>query len=82
MTFEELAIEFMMDRMRQDEGFYDRIINDGEDDYERWLKEQMGEEYQTLAENEESMKNANEEFIKNKLPDKIETNFEEILGKG
>lgn len=82
MTLEELTVQYMAHCIKIDNEYYDRIMHDGEDDYERWLKEEMGEEYQTTKENEDMMKQEKLQFsdkIREQFPDEIKTNFEEIL---
>lgn len=81
-TLEELAVEYMTECIKADREYYDRIMNDGEDSYERWLKEQMGEEYQTTDENEAMMKEEQQQHsdkIRSQFPDEIKTDFTEIL---
>lgn len=72
----------MTECIKADNEYYDRIMNDGEDSYERWLKEQMGEEYQSTEENAQTMleeQKQHSERIKQQLPDRIETDFTKIM---
>src|SRR5574338_1700687 len=47
MTLEELVTVYYMSRIQEDPATIERLISDGDDDYERWLREEMEEEYVT-----------------------------------
>lgn len=92
MTLEELVTFFYMHRIKDDPETVSRMISDGDDDYERWLREEMEEEYVTdeemvqgmlqYEENQKDKRRAKDEEIKAKvkeLPDRITTDFSSII---
>ena len=88
MTLEELVTFFYMHRLKDDPETVARLIEDGDDAYEKWLREEMEDEYVTdeemvqgMLQYEESQKDkrrAKDEEAKAKLkelPDRITTDF-------
>ena len=88
MTLEELVTFFYMHRIKEDPEVVSRMVTDGEDEYERWLREEMEEEYVTDEEmvqgmlqyenNQKDKRRAKDEEIRSKLkelPDRITTEF-------
>lgn len=88
MTLEELVTFFYMNRLKDDPEVLSRLLDEGEDAYEKWLQEEMADEYVTDAEMvqgmvqyEESQKDkrrVKDEEAKAKLkelPDRITTDF-------
>ena len=88
MTLEELVTFFYMNRIKEDPEVVSRMVTDGEDEYERWLREEMEDEYVTDEEmvqgmlqyenNQKDKRRAKDEEIRSKLkelPDRITTEF-------
>lgn len=88
MTLEELVTFYYMHKLEEDPELVDRLVSNNEDDYERWLREEMEEEYVTDEEMVEGMvqyesnlkdkRRTKDEEMKAKLkdlPEKITTNF-------
>lgn len=88
MTLEELVTFFYMHRIKDDPETVSRLITDGDDEYEKWLKEEMEEEYVTDEEmvqgmlqyenNQKDKRRAKDDEIKERLkelPDSITTKF-------
>lgn len=88
LTLEELVTFFYMHRIKEDPETITKLISDGEDEYEKWLKQEMEEDYV----NEEEMLEGMIQYEKDKkdilklkddglksklkeLPDKITTEF-------
>jgi hypothetical protein len=55
MTLEELVTFYYMHRLKDDPETVSRLIQDGEDEYEKWLKAEMEDEYVTDEEMVEGM---------------------------
>jgi hypothetical protein len=88
MTLEELVTFFYMHKIQEDAQFVERMSFDQDDDFERWLKEEMAEEYVTDEEmvqgmlqyeqNSKDKRKQQDEHFKAQLKDlpaKITTNF-------
>jgi len=88
MTLEELVTFYYMHRIKDDPETISRLIQDGEDEYEKWLKAEMEEEYVTdeemvqgmlqYEENQKDKRKARDDEFRNKLkemPDKVTTVF-------
>ena len=84
MTLEELIVFYLMYRIKDDPSY---TSHEEQDEYEEWLKEEMGENYNSeedmmKAHEEEDKKEKQElEKIKSKYPDKITTDFENFQGE-
>jgi hypothetical protein len=91
LTLEELVTFYYMHKLQDDPQTIERLITDGEDDYERWLREEMEEEYVTdeemvqgMLQYEESQKdkrrNKDQELRAKlrELPDRITTEFPKL----
>lgn len=94
MTLEELVTFFYMTKIQEDAGFVERMSFDQDDDFERWLKEEMAEEYVTDEEmvqgmlqyedNRKDKRRQQDDELRRQLkelPDKITTDFT-VLGSG
>lgn len=55
MTLEELTVFYYMNRIQDDPEVIPRLLQDGEDEYEKWLREEMADEYVTDDEMVEGM---------------------------
>jgi hypothetical protein len=88
MTLEELVTVYYMHKLHNDTETVSRLISDGEDEYEKWLKQEMEDEYVSDEEmvqgmlqyenNQKDNRRAKDEEMKAKLkelPDKITTVF-------
>lgn len=88
MTLEELVTFYYMHRLKDDPEVIAKLVDDGEDDYERWLKEEMEDEYVTDEEmvqgmlqyedNQKDKRRQRDEEAKarlRELPDKVTTDF-------
>ena len=88
MTLEELVTFFYMTKIQEDSGFVERMSFDQDDDFERWLKEEMAEEYVTDEEMVQGMlqyeqgskdkRKQQDDLLKaqlKELPEKITTDF-------
>lgn len=88
MTLEELVTFYYMHRLKDDPEVIAKLVDDGEDDYERWLKEEMEDEYVTDEEmvqgmlqyedNQKDKRRQRDEEAKarlRELPDRITTDF-------
>lgn len=81
MTVEELLVLFQMKRIHDDPNYYQAQVNPVEDDYEDWLKTQMGDNYVSLADQEKELKKLDQEFmdkLREEYPDEITTDFANI----
>jgi len=84
MTLEELLILRQMHRLREEPNLSEELNPDAEN-YEEWLKREMGEDYQSpeemiaLAQAAEEEDLREVEAVKNQYPDKITTDFS-VLG--
>lgn len=77
-TFEELVLLYLMHDLRDNPSNYDKILGNKEvDDYEEWVKKQMGDDYLTDEEMVAQMVDytTKEQELAKKLPDKITTDF-------
>jgi hypothetical protein len=87
-TLEELLTFFYMHRLQEDPNVLNKMVSDGEDDYERWLKEEMAGEYRTdeqmvqemleYEEDQKSKRKLKDQAFMDRvedLPDKITTTF-------
>lgn len=88
MTLEELTILFYMFRIKEDPETVSRMVTDGEDDYEEWLRQEMQDEYLTddemvqgmvqYEDNQKDKRRIKDEEMRAKLkelPDRITTEF-------
>lgn len=88
LTLEELVTFFYMNRIKDDPEVVSRLILDGEDEYEKWLKEEMADEYVSDEEmvqgmlqyedNQKDKRRAKDDEVRSKLkelPDRITTAF-------
>jgi len=82
MTIEELLVLYNMHRIKDDpEYFQNQITPDDPDGYEAWIKEEMGEAYETEEEMIELMNNEEAQYqqrikkIADNLPDVVTTDF-------
>lgn len=81
MTLEELLVLYQMHRLRDDPQYYDEIMNPKAQDYEDWIKEQMGEDYVTEEENIEQILEYDKkltEKVKEQYPEEIKTDFSQF----
>jgi hypothetical protein len=94
MTLEELVTFFYMHKIQEDAQFVERMSFDQDDDFERWLKEEMAEEYVTDEEmvqgmlqyenNQKDKRRQQDDELRRQLkelPDRITTDFT-VLGSG
>jgi hypothetical protein len=88
MTLEELVTLFYMHKIQEDSKFVESMAFDADDDFERWLQEEMGDEYITDEEMVQGMlqyeqdskerrklRDAQSKIQLKDLPDKITTDF-------
>lgn len=88
MTLEELVTFFYMHRIKEDPEAIHRLVDDGEDEYEKWLKQEMEDEYVSdeemvqgmlqYEENQKDKRRIKDEEMKAKLkelPERITTEF-------
>jgi hypothetical protein len=88
MTLEELVTLFYMHKIQEDPKFVESMAFDTDDDFERWLQEEMGDEYITDEEMVQGMlqyeqdskerrklRDAQSKIRLKDLPDKITTDF-------
>lgn len=84
MTVEELLVLFQMHRIKQDPTIVTRELHNT-NDYEEWLKKEMGEDYISegdqikWAETKKEERDRKEEKLD--LPDEITTDFSELHEK-
>jgi uncharacterized protein FAM83 len=88
MTLEELVTVFYMHRLSEDPKVVQQLVHDGEDEYEKWLKQEMEDEYLSdeemvqgmvqYEENQKDKRRAKDGEMKAKLkdlPERITTEF-------
>lgn len=88
MTLEELVTLFYMYRLKDDPETLSRLLDEGEDSYEKWLQEEMADEYVTdeemvqgmlqYEEGQKDKRRTRDEEAKarlKELPDRISTDF-------
>ncbi len=83
MTLEELLVLYQMHRIKDDPTVLAEvgISAKEEDEFEDWLKEQMGDEYVSNDDMVKGMDKEEQEFqtkIREKFPDKVTTNFSQF----
>ena len=83
MTLEELLVEFHRDKIHTNPEVLAKVgaKTSEEEDYEEWLKKEMGEEYLSEEQMVEMMAQEEKEYqekIKKKFPDKITTDFSQF----
>lgn len=79
MTLEELLVLFQMHRVRNNPEEVDNELNPNE--YENWLKKEMGESYLSDEDMVAAMEKEEQEFqqkVREKYPDKIRTDFSQF----
>jgi len=84
MTIEELLVLYNMHRIKDDPNYYEEQTVESSENYEDWLKKEMGESYLTDNEmvegmQEEELKHSKKlkEYIKT-LPSKVTTDFSQF----
>lgn len=82
-TLEELVLLYLMHEVKDNPQNYEKILGNPEaEDYEEWLRKQMGDDYQTEEEMAKEMLDSQQriEEIAKTLPDRITTDFS-MLGE-
>jgi len=81
MTLEELIIFYLSHQIKDNPDYH---TQEEEDDYEEWLKSEMGNNYassEDMIKEHEKLDKEEQQFydkIKDRYPDKITTDFEDI----
>lgn len=90
MTVEELLVLYNVHRIYEDPAYYQQqtgTVTQSDEEYEKWLAEEMGEEYVTEKENIEQMEAHDKEYTEKvrsqfgELPDEITTDFGQFGNK-
>ena len=80
-TFEELVLLYLMHEVKDNPQNYSKVLGDKEEeDYESWIKSQMGDDYVSEEEMVDQMVNSTkqEEELAKQLPDRITTDFSQF----
>lgn len=82
MRLDELLLFRMMHEIHDRPSVIEEIGPQG-DEFEEWLKKEMGEDYKSMEQEVEQAEKleAEEKAILDTLPDKIETDFSSVQGK-
>lgn len=84
MTVEELLVEYQMHRIKKDPTIIHTELNikpKEEDDFEEWVKREMGQDYLTHEQMVEGMQEEEKEFqekVRKQYPDKVATDFSQF----
>ena len=78
---DELMLFRMMNEIHERPGVLQEIQTD--DEYEQWLKHEMGDQYQSMKDMAEGITTENklDEEVAKSLPSRIETDFRKVQGK-
>jgi hypothetical protein len=78
LTTEELLVLYNMYRIKEDPNYVTEVLSPSKDNYEEWLKREMGEDYASEEQNIKQLEAEEKEFtkkVREKFPDKITTSF-------